>query len=95
MGFETQDVERKVLAIMKLLSESKEALGARIIARHLKGQGIEEIQCLGKKFDPNFQEVVEEVEAKDKEPQTVVEEIKKGYTLYGQVLRPAKVRVIK
>ena len=61
----------------------------------LKGQGVEEIECLGKKFDPNFQEVVEEVEAKDKEPQTVVEEIKKGYTLYGQVLRPAKVRVTK
>jgi len=41
MGFETQDVERKVIAILKVLSESQEVIGARIIARRLKKQGIE------------------------------------------------------
>jgi repressor of nif and glnA expression len=41
MGFETQDVERKVFAILKVLSESQEALGARVLARRLKGLGIE------------------------------------------------------
>ena len=41
MGFETQDVERKVLAILKVLGDSQEALGARIIARRLKDLGIE------------------------------------------------------
>jgi len=41
MGFETQDVERKVLSILRVLSESQEALGARIIARRLKDLGIE------------------------------------------------------
>lgn len=41
MGFETQDVERKVIAILKVLSDSQEVLGARIIARRLKEQGIE------------------------------------------------------
>lgn len=41
MGFETQDVERKVLTILKVLSDSQEALGARIIARRLKDHGIE------------------------------------------------------
>jgi len=41
MGFETQDVERKVFSILKTLSASQEALGARVIARHLKDQGIE------------------------------------------------------
>ena len=41
MGFETQDVERKVLAILQVLGESREALGARIIARRLKDHGIE------------------------------------------------------
>lgn len=61
----------------------------------LKGEGIKEIECLGKKFDPNFQEVIEEVEAKNLEPGTVVEEIKKGYTLHGRVIRPAKVKVVK
>ena len=41
MGFETQDVERKVLSILKTLSDSREALGARVIARRLKDLGIE------------------------------------------------------
>lgn len=41
MGFETQDVERKVLSILKVLRDSQEALGARIIARRLKDFGIE------------------------------------------------------
>ncbi len=41
MGFETQDVERKVLAILKVLSDARGAMGARVIARHLKDRGIE------------------------------------------------------
>ena len=41
MGFETQDVERKVFSILKTLSDSHEALGARVIARRLKDLGIE------------------------------------------------------
>ncbi|MBM3157923.1 MAG: hypothetical protein FJ004_11660, partial [Chloroflexi bacterium] len=41
MGFETQDVERKVLSILKVISECQEPLGARIIAHRLKDYGIE------------------------------------------------------
>jgi hypothetical protein len=41
MGFEVQDVERKVLTILKVLSDTREPLGARVIARRLKEYGIE------------------------------------------------------
>jgi len=41
MGFETQDVERKEIAILKILSDSEESLGARVIARRLKDYGLE------------------------------------------------------
>jgi len=41
MGFETQDVERKIIAILKVLSDSKVPLGSMVIARRLKGCGIE------------------------------------------------------
>jgi len=41
MGFEAQDVERKVLSILKVLSDSQEPLGARIIARRLRDHGVE------------------------------------------------------
>lgn len=41
MGFETQDVERKIIAILKVLSDSKTSLGSMVIARRLKDHGIE------------------------------------------------------
>ena len=41
MGFETQDVERKVLTIMKILSDSQEPLGSRVISQHLREHGVE------------------------------------------------------
>lgn len=41
MGFETQDVERKVLAILNALGDSQEAAGSTIIAKRLKSMGIE------------------------------------------------------
>jgi hypothetical protein len=41
MGFEMQDVERKVFYILKILNDSQESLGARVIARHLKDYGLE------------------------------------------------------
>jgi len=41
IGTETQEVERKVLSILRILSETHEPMGARVIARHLKGYGID------------------------------------------------------
>ena len=41
VGFETQDVERKTIAIMRILRDSPEPLGARVISYHLKDHGIE------------------------------------------------------
>ena len=61
----------------------------------LKNLRVEEIKSVGEKFDPNFQEVTGEVEAKDKESGIVVEEERKGYKLHGKVIRPARVRVTK
>jgi repressor of nif and glnA expression len=40
MGFETQDVERKTTAILRILSQSSEPIGARVISHRLKEQGI-------------------------------------------------------
>jgi molecular chaperone GrpE len=65
------------------------------ILNFLKEQGVEEIKSIGEKFDPNFHEVVEEIEIKGKEPGTVVEETQKGYKINGRLLRPAKVKVAK
>jgi len=41
VGFESQDVERKVLAILGTLGDSQEAVGSTIIAKQLKDRGVE------------------------------------------------------
>jgi len=61
----------------------------------LKIQEVEPINCLGKKFDLNFHEVVAEVETDGKEAGTIIEEVQKGYRIQDRLLRPAKVKVAK
>ena len=38
---QAQEVERKVIAILRILSHSNEPLGARVISHHLKNHGVE------------------------------------------------------
>ena len=47
MTFELQGIERKELAILKILSDSQEALGARVIAHYLKDLGFELGEIIG------------------------------------------------
>ena len=61
----------------------------------LKNQGVEEIKSVGEKFDPNFHEVVGEIETRDKRQGIIIEEIQKGYKINGRLLRPAKVKISK
>ena len=60
-----------------------------------KKNGIEAIECINKKFDPNFHQAMLEVENTTKEPGTVVQEIQKGYMMKSRLLRPAFVGVSK
>ena len=41
IGSEVQDAKRKVIAILKVLQDSREPLGARVIAQRLKSYGVE------------------------------------------------------
>ena len=41
IGLESQEVERKVLTILRIISESPEPVGARIVSRRLQCHGIE------------------------------------------------------
>jgi molecular chaperone GrpE len=67
------------------------------IQEFLKSRGIEEIKSIGEQFDPNFHEVVGEVESSSSADKRgiIVEEIQKGYKFNGKVLRPAKIKIIK
>ena len=73
--------------------------GIEIVKKDLisifKKNGIEAIDCLNKKFDPNFHQAMLEVEDNTKDPGTVVQEIQKGYMMKERLLRPSLVGVAK
>ena len=58
----------------------------------LKNNGLEEIKCVGEKFDPFLHESVGEIKGKKKG--FVAEEVQKGYVLNKKVIRPSKVKII-
>lgn len=61
----------------------------------LKSNGVEEINSTGKEFDPNLHEAVAMVEKEGVDSEKIIEEVRKGYLLDGELLRPAKVKVAK
>ena len=60
----------------------------------LEKNSITYIDCLNKKFDPNYHQALSEIDS-EKEPGTVVEEVQKGYMLHDRLLRPSLVNVAK
>jgi len=73
--------------------------GIEIVKKDLvsifKKNGIEAIECINKKFDPNFHQAMLELEDNTKEAGTVVQEIQKGYMMKNRLLRPSLVGVTK
>jgi molecular chaperone GrpE len=61
----------------------------------LEKSGVERLEAVGKKFDPNLHEALYQEERNDMEPDTVVSEVQKGYLLNGRVVRPSRVSVSK
>ena len=73
--------------------------GIEIVKKDLvsifKKNGIEPIECINKKFDPNFHQAMLEVENNTKEPGTIVQEIQKGYMMKVRLLSASLVGVAK
>lgn len=62
--------------------------------RALTSVNVEEIEALGKEFDPNFHEALAQIPAEDGQESGMVTEVyEKGYKLHDRVLRAAKVIV--
>ena len=73
--------------------------GIEIVKKDLvsifKKNSIETIECLNKKFDPNFHQAMLEIEDDTKEAGTVIQEMQKGYMMKDRLLRPSLVGVTK
>jgi molecular chaperone GrpE len=57
--------------------------------------GLEELEALGKPFDPNLHEALSQEETSDVPEGQVVQQLRKGYKLRDRLLRPASVVVAK
>ena len=75
------------------------AVGLKMLQKQLtevlQSEGLEEIKAVGEQLDPELHEVVSYVETDEKPENIVVEEIQRGYTLNGRVIRPSLVVVSK
>ena len=93
------DFETTIKASKAVGESSKLLSGVEMIQREfmkiLRSEGIERIDAVGKKFDPELHEAMM-VTKTDKCPQdTVVEELRPGYMFDGRVLRPSMVSVAR
>lgn len=59
----------------------------------LRGEGLNTVASVGENFNPYLHEAVEAVEDSDKPDGVILEELRKGYTLGEETLRPARVKV--
>ena len=71
--------------------------GVELIARQLNGVleqlGVQEVEAVGRPFDPHFHEAVATEHSDEHEPDTVTQEIQRGYRIGERLLRPAMVKV--
>ena len=100
----TDNLERSKLSIIN--DESLDKSNKDKIIEHLdiiyrdiltifKKNQIDEISAVGEKLDPNKHQAMLEIEDEEKEQGIIVQEIQKGFTLKGRLLRPSLVGVSK
>ena len=92
---EVDDIER-LLAFARD-DDSPVVQGVRAIHEKLlqllEKYGVRPIESVGKGFDPALHEAVNTVPAGEKEPGTIVEEVRRGYVWNDELLRTAQVVV--
>ena len=104
-GMVTGDVLTTMLPIMDNLEKAAEAKtedtqyqdGVKLVSRQfaeaLKSLGLEEIESVGKRFDPQYHEAVSHIEDETKGEQEIVQEYRKGYKIGNKVVRYSMVIV--
>ena len=104
-GMITGDVVTTMLPIMDNLEKAADAKtedekyqeGVKLVTRQfgdaLKRLGLEEIETIGQRFDPQFHDAVSHIEDETKGEQEIVEEYRKGYKIGNKVIRHSMVIV--
>lgn len=96
---EVKENFERALSALKELENSPLKLGVELIYKQLedllKKEGVEEIPSVGYPFDCNLHEAEGFVETDSCPDGLITEELQKGYTYKGKILRPARVRVAR
>ena len=90
-------VEKAVVVDYPDLNSSKEGIQGihKLLSSFMDSFKIKRFDPEGEQFDFRHHEALTTVEKEDVEPNTIVEVVQSGYTLEGEILRPAKVVVSK
>lgn len=89
--------ERALQSIPSSLMEFTWLQGIALVERQLRGilerQGLAVIEAQGQPFNAALHEAIVEEPTTEHAPGTVVEELQRGYTMHGRVLRPTLAKV--
>ncbi len=81
-GSDREDIVKGIALVKKQLEDT------------LSKFGVAAVEALGKKYDPNFHEAIL-MKDSNGEAGIVIEEVQKGFTIHGRLLRPSMVIVSK
>jgi molecular chaperone GrpE len=91
------DLERAQLMVPQIEVNEPFINGFTMLVENLKSAlehaGVKLIECEGQVFDPLRHEAVVREESDSIAPNTVIEELRKGYLLKGALLRPSMVKI--
>jgi len=59
----------------------------------LENEEVSHIECLGKPFDPSKHNAVAIIQKSGVEENKIIDEVRKGYTMKGKVIRPSNVKI--
>ncbi len=82
----SQNIKNLIEGLEMVLKEYKS-----VLEKH----GVKKIETIDKKFDHNFHQAMMEIEKKDVDEGTVIQEIQSGYIMHERLLRAAMVGVSK
>jgi molecular chaperone GrpE len=74
--------------------EGVRAIYRRLLSQ-LEAQGVNQFKSRGEPFDPRLHEAVTSVESDEHEPDTIIDELRRGYRWGDEILRPARVTVAR
>jgi molecular chaperone GrpE len=91
MGHTAANAENATLESLREGSELTMTMFAQVLER----SGLQQINPLGEKFDPEKHQAISMVEVPDAKPNSVIEVMQKGFSLNDRLIRPAMVVVAK